>query len=194
MDNREKLILASASPRRAALLEQVGVPFQTVVSNVHEDAPPLDPSERVLLLSRRKAEDVASRVGRGLVLGADTVVVADGEVLGKPRHAQEAREMLSRLAGRDHEVFTGLTLIDAPEGRSLSDFEVTLVRMRPLSQQETDWYVSTGEPMDKAGAYGIQGRGGVLIERIQGCFYNVVGLPLAKLTRMLGAMGRVYWS
>lgn len=194
MDNREKLILASASPRRAALLELVGVPFETVVSNVHEDAPPLDPSGRVLLLSRRKAEDVASRLGGGLVLGADTVVVVDGEVLGKPRHAQDAREMLCRLAGRDHEVFTGLTLIDAREGRSLSDFEVTLVRMRPLSQRETDWYVSTGEPMDKAGAYGIQGRGAVLIERIQGCFYNVVGLPLAKLTRMLGVMGRAYWS
>jgi septum formation protein len=160
---------------------------------VDEEAPPSDPTEHVLNLSRRKAEDVARRLNRGIVLGADTIVVVDGEILGKPRNPQEARRMLRLLAGRTHMVLTGLTLIDLSRQRSLSDSVVTVVRMRPLSRREIDWYVSTGEPMDKAGSYGIQGKGSILIERIEGCFYNVVGLPLAKLAQMLQTMGYACW-
>lgn len=188
------LILASGSPRRAALLDLVGIPFETMLSDVQEDLGSLDPAEHVLQMSRKKALAVARKLKQGLVLGADTIVAINGQVLGKPRHPEEAACMLRQLAGRTHKVFTGLTLIDVSQDHSLSDFVVTLVKMRSFSQEEIDWYVATGEPMDKAGAYGIQSKGAVLIERIEGCFYNVVGLPLAKLVQMLHDMGYVYWK
>lgn len=191
---QKRLILASGSPRRAALLDLIGIPFQTILSDVQEDLGPLDPAEHVLRISQEKALDVARKLKQGLVLGADTIVAIDGQILGKPRHTEEAACMLRRLAGQAHNVFTGLTLIDVSQNRRLSDFVVTLVKMRSFSQEEIDWYVATGEPMDKAGAYGIQGKGAVLIERIEGCFYNVVGLPLAKLVQMLYSMGYVYWK
>jgi len=194
-----KIILASASPRRAELLDLIGLPFERVVSRVDEgdlvekmcktSPAALDPSHYVLELSRRKAEEVARRVGSGLVLGVDTVVVLNGQILGKPRDPQEAKEMLSRLSGRTHKVITGLALVESNTGRYISDFVSTAVVMRSLSRDQIEGYVATGEPLDKAGAYAIQGKGALLVERIDGCFYNVVGLPLAKLSEMLEKMG-----
>jgi septum formation protein len=182
----DDLILASASPRRAELLKQVGVPFRQVVSGVDEDLhDPVDPEDHVRELSRRKAEDVARQMSSGIVLGADTVVVLDGEILGKPAGKGEAAQMLLKLSGRAHEVFTGLTLLDVAPGFSVSDVERTEVSFRELSQEEIAAYVATGEPLDKAGAYGIQGKGALLVSGIKGCYYNVVGLPLAKLLELL---------
>lgn len=213
MSFSRELILASESPRRAMLLSQIGLPFRVVPSRISEDADvPSDPEQHVLVLSRRKAEDVAYRIEEaGLVLGADTIVVLDGEILGKPFAPEDAISMLSKLAGRTHQVFTGLTLVGERQGPvgeredlkcgdtraarpALSDVVSTRVRMRAASRAEIEWYVSTGEPMDKAGAYGIQGKGALFIERIEGCFYNVVGLPLLKLIMMLRTMGYDPWE
>ena len=182
----DELILASASPRRFHLLKQVGIPFRQVVSGVTEDIEaPAEPEAHVLELSRRKAEDVARRLNSGIVLGADTVVVLEGQILGKPANAREATEMLRRLSGRTHQVYTGLTLIDVAADVSVSHVEVTEVTFRELSEEEIAAYVATGEPLDKAGAYGIQGKGALLVSGINGCYYNVVGLPLAGLMNML---------
>ena len=176
-------------------MEQIDLSFRIVPSRISEDDDlPSDPEQHVRVLSRRKAEDVAHRVDAGLVLGADTVVVIDETVLGKPSDPEDAISMLSWLSGRTHRVLTGLTLVRAPmsekDGKAvLSDVVATSVRMRVLSRAEIEWYVSTGEPMDKAGAYGIQGKGAVLVACVEGCFYNVVGLPLSRLIAMLRRMG-----
>lgn len=183
------IILASASPRRAQLLRQIGLPFVVRASTICEETgTPSDPIEHVLELSRRKAEDVAAQVQTGLILGVDTIVVLNSAILGKPSSPEEAKCMLRRLSGRTHEVFSGLTLIRAKDGQMRSDFSRTEVKMHRLSEEEIEAYIATGEPLDKAGAYGIQGRAAPFIEEIHGCYYNVVGLPLAKLTQMLKAM------
>ncbi|MFH1009048.1 MAG: Maf family protein [Candidatus Latescibacterota bacterium] len=191
----KKLVLASLSPRRAQLLAQIGIPFTVMGSDVSEEVDvPSEPEAHVLTLSRRKAECVAGQIEEGVVLGVDTIVVLDEGILGKPRDAEEAGGMLGRLSGRWHRVFTGMTLLevnparpgaDLSEVRSFSDFCTTAVKMRAISEAEVAWYVGTGEPMDKAGAYGIQGKGAVFIERIDGCFYNVMGLPVSRLVQML---------
>ena len=203
-----RIILASNSPRRARLLRQIGIPFTVMGSDVSEEVDvPADPEAHVLTLSRRKAEWVVERIREGMVLGVDTIVVLDGCILGKPEDAEEAKLMLRRLSGRWHRVFSGMTLIEVERGtkdaeepaqnaashfvlqplrfRSASDFSVTRVKMRAISEAEIAWYVATGEPLDKAGAYGIQGKGAVFVESIEGCFYNVVGLPLSRLVEIL---------
>jgi septum formation protein len=175
------LILASRSPRRAALLRQMGFDFSVVWKEVDENLKDrTDPAGTVLSLSARKAEAVLPGIAEGLVVGVDTVVVLDGELLGKPESQIEAGRMLRRLSGRTHEVFTGFTLINAVAGARTFGFERTAVTFRRLDDWEIDAYVSTGMPMDKAGAYGIQDRSGLFVDRIDGCFYNVVGFPLTK--------------
>ena len=176
-----KLVLASRSPRRAALLRQIGFAFDVKHAEVPEHVDPdADPEETVLRLSAAKAEAVLPGVKKGLVIGADTVVVLDGELLGKPADAAEASEMLRKLSGKTHRVFTGFTLIDAESGSRHAGIERTDVTFRALEPWEIEGYVSSGAPMDKAGAYGIQDRSGLFVERIEGCFYNVVGFPLTK--------------
>jgi len=185
----KKLILASASPRRSGLLRMLGLPFDVVPSHVSEVLEsPLEPADHVLEISRRKTCAVAQGFQDALVLGADTVVVLDGDILEKPADANDAVRMLTRLSGRTHQVFTGLTLVDTSSGRMLSDVAVTDVRFRLLSPDEVRLYVQTREPMDKAGAYAAQGRAAVFIESVSGCFYNVVGLPLTCLWRLVGRM------
>ena len=182
----DELILASASPRRAELLGQIGIPFRRVVSGVNEDLQdPANPKEHVRVLSRRKAEDVTGRLSSGIVLGADTVVVLDEHILGKPDDEKAAAGMLHLLSGRTHQVYTGLTLIDAARKTSVSHVEITEVSFRELTSEEIDAYVATGEPLDKAGAYGIQGKGALLVRGIRGCYFNVVGLPLAGMVKAL---------
>lgn len=183
------LILASGSPRRRQLLEQLGLTFTVRSSDVDESVSPgLTPAQVVESLSARKGEAVAQLSQPGdLILSADTVVALEGAILGKPRSREEAAAMLSALSGRTHQVYTGVTLLQ--DGRRLTGHEVTAVTFRPLSPEEIAAYVSTGEPMDKAGAYGIQGLGALLAERLEGDYFNVMGLPLCRLGQMLSRFG-----
>lgn len=178
----KRIILASASPRRRRLLGQIGLTFTVDESNIPEDTAAYpSPREIVLGLARRKAEEVAARHDDALVIGADTIVVLEGRILGKPADAADAAGMLATLSGRTHEVFTGFCVVETPGGRSVADFERTRVTFRALGREEIDAYVRSGSPLDKAGAYGIQDDlGAVFVERIEGCYYNVVGFPLAK--------------
>ena len=191
----KRIILASASPRRVALLKMIGMPFEQIVGDVSEEMEEGQaPAEHVRILSRRKAERVARGLSSGLVIGADTVVAIDGEILEKPSDTGDAVRMLSRLAGRRHEVFTGVTLVAADTSAVLSDVVRTDVVMRRMSGDDIHRYVATGEPMDKAGAYAAQGMAAPFVERVDGCFYNVVGLPLARLWEMLKEMGCDPWE
>jgi septum formation protein len=186
------LILASASPRRADLLRMLGIPFTIQPSNVSEDLDvALDPASHVLKIAARKAKAVAAGYQKEMVLGADTVVSLDDAILEKPVDREDAANMLARLSGTTHQVYTGLVLIDTSTGTVHSDVAATQVTMRQISPEEIAGYVKTDEPMDKAGAYAAQGRAAVFVESVSGCFYNVVGLPLVVLwelmTRVLGA-------
>jgi septum formation protein len=192
-----EIILASASPRRAALLAQIGLPFRVDPSTLGEEGEAIEPGESPAASATRlallKAREVAARAGRGLVIGADTVVSLDGRQFGKPRTPEEAQAFLSALSGRTHIVATGVALLAAKEGRCESACSVTTVRMRPFSAGEAAAYVATGEPMDKAGAYGIQGRGALLIESIAGDYFTVVGLPLTLVADLLRRFGVDPW-
>lgn len=183
----KRLVLASASPRRAELLKQVGVHPDIITSDVLEDISKEMPvGELVQALALKKAQAVADSVQEGLIIGADTVVAKENRLLGKPADFQEAVEMISSLSGSAHSVLTGVAVVGQPEGRTVTGFEETKVFFKKLSKEEIISYVKTGECMDKAGAYGIQGRGSLLVERIEGDYFNVVGLPLQLLNRMLG--------
>ena len=176
----EKLVLASSSPRRAEILSAVGWPYETMAAGIDESrAPGEDATAYVQRLAREKAEAVVAKLERGLVLGADTVVVVNGEILGQPRDDDDARRMLKLLSGKWHEVLTGVALVRAGEApETLVDYERTRVRFAEMSADEIEWYVGTGEPKGKAGAYAVQGRGALLIEEIEGEYFNVVGLPI----------------
>ncbi|WP_455057267.1 Maf family protein [Jutongia sp.] len=188
-----RIILASASPRRKDILEQVGISCEVIPSSIDEDLITADsPSALVEALSKAKAEDVAARFENDfVVIGADTVVVKDSKVLGKPSNEAEAHEMLQLLQGNRHEVFTGVTLIVVSNGKGLIDtFHVrTIVDMIPMTPELITSYIQTGEPMDKAGGYGIQGRGAAYIRDIAGDFFNVVGLPISTVLSRLEHMG-----
>ena len=182
-----RLILASRSPRRRRLLEQIGLDFDVSVSDVSEEfadgTPPADAAE---MLALRKADDVAKLHPGAITLGADTIVVLDDAILGKPRDEREARAMLRRLSGRTHTVFTGVALVHPESERSATGVEATAVTFATMDSDEIEAYVATGSPMDKAGGYGIQDdRGALFVQRIDGDYYNVVGLPLHRLYRML---------
>lgn len=185
--NDRELVLASASPRRAELVERLGIPFRVEPSRYLEQDGDRrgNPARLVEELALAKAKEVSTRLGRGFVLGADTVVVLDGAVLEKPSDPDDARRMLAMLAGRWHEVYTGLALIGADAAQARTAHERTRVKFRSLLPAEIEAYVRTGEPLDKAGAYGIQGFGAALVERVDGCYTNVVGLPLARLVSLL---------
>ncbi len=189
-----EIILASASPRRRELLAQAGYSFVIEPADVDESVlPPEAPEAHTQRLAREKALAVGRRVGKGIVLAADTVVVIDGTILGKPADNQDAVRMLTILSGREHRVVTGVAVLDAATGKIDIRNSVTGVWFRPLSQHEIEAYVATGEPMDKAGAYGIQERGALLVERISGCYFNVVGLPISLVAVMLAAFGVEAW-
>ncbi len=183
------IVLASASPRRRELLTRMGLTFRVVVSHADEAVDKTLPSqEQVRRVSRRKADAVAALEGpEPVIIAADTVVSIDGLVLGKPASPREAEEMLARLSGREHRVFTGVTV--AQGERRTTFHQETAVVFRALTAGEIAGYVRTGEPMDKAGAYGIQGRGSLLVERIQGDYFNVMGLPVCQLGLVLGEFG-----
>jgi septum formation protein len=179
------IILASASPRREALLRQIGCSFEVITSDVIEDnSLDLPPEELALSHAEAKALVVAAKNGcDDIVIGADTIVVLGGQVYGKPENAADARRMLSAIAAKEHQVISAVAVVF--KGKVWSDYCTTAVKIRSLTPEEIERYLATGEPMDKAGAYAIQGVGSLLVERIVGCYTNVVGLPLVTLDNLL---------
>jgi len=183
------IILASASPRRQELLRQIGCDFTVMISDIIEDNnQDLVAQDLAVLQAKNKAVDVASKVtSDDVVIGADTIVVLDGKVYGKPIDINDARQILIKLSGRQHQVITGIAVTHA--GKVWTDYVVTSVRMGNITLEQIENYIATGEPMDKAGAYAIQGIGALLVENINGCYSNVVGLPLNKLSAILRKAG-----
>ena len=178
-----KLILASQSPRRRELLGLFHIPFEIRVADIDEAMDPTKaPADEVARVSRLKAMAVP-RADDDVIIAADTIVVCRGRVLGKPKDAADARNMLELLSGKDHQVMTGLTILRG--NTAVTHTEVTDLHFRPLTDREIDQYIRSGEPMDKAGAYGIQGGAALFCERMVGDYYNVVGLPVCKLGQML---------
>jgi septum formation protein len=186
-----KLILASASPRRAEIMRSAGIAFNVLSSAVDETPMPGEtPQDLAQRLAVAKAELVAARaVGPAIVIAADTVVVLEGEILGKPRTSEDARQMLEKLSGRTHTVLTGVALIRLPDAERREFMETTQVHFAAISNDEILRYLASGEPFDKAGSYAIQGLAGRYIPRIDGCYFNVVGLPLARLCKELAELG-----
>jgi len=185
-----KIVLASASPRRSELLRVAGVDNFEICPAVGEEKADADlaPTELVKHLSAAKAREVSAKyTDDSVIIAADTIVRADGRVLGKPHSEAEAFEMLRMLSGKTHEVYTGITLIRGD--KTVSEAEITGVKFRSLSDEEINAYIATGEPMDKAGAYGIQGKASLIVEKIDGDYFNVVGLPLCRLGQMLKSIG-----
>ena len=184
-----RLVLASGSPRRRELLAGMGYTFEIIVPEVDEHAEG-HPRDVVALLSQRKAQAVADRLDDGVVIASDTLVSVDGIALGKPVDENDAHHMLASLSGRTHEVFTGVTIIDAADGSCLTRSVRTGVRFRALAEEEIWAYIRTGEPMDKAGAYGIQGGAGKFVEALDGSYENVVGFPVDDIREMLHSLTR----
>ncbi|MFR9019309.1 MAG: Maf family protein [Fusobacterium sp.] len=183
------MILASASPRRKEILENFGFSFKTIVKNIDETSDKTRAEEKILEIAEKKAKAAAIDFPDENVVGADTVVVVDGKILGKPKDEKEAFSMLKSLSGRSHEVITAFSFININKNISYSDYEITKVYFKNLTDDEINWYINTKEPMDKAGAYGIQGKGAFFLEKIEGDFFSVMGFPLGKFVRFLNKTG-----
>ena len=188
----EPIVLASSSPRRQQLLEMLRIPFRVIAPEVDEHVLPTEkPDHYVRRLARAKAEAVAARAGGGaLILAADTAVVLDGEIFGKPESAADAVAMLTRLQGRTHEVMTGVAVLR--DGDIAQALDISRVTFCSMDQAGLESYVATGEPLDKAGAYAIQGVGALLIARVEGDVYGVMGLPVGLVVDLLARFGRPY--
>ncbi|GGD54580.1 Maf family protein [Paenibacillus nasutitermitis] len=192
-----QLVLASSSPRRRDLVESLDLSLPVLILSTDADEQtPADwsPSHIVEQLSLRKARAAVSMLSgqdadRSLIVGADTIVVVDGNVLGKPANEREAHAMLSLLQGKEHQVYTGVACLETATGRELIAHRMTRVTMKPLDPERIKRYIATGEPMDKAGSYAIQGLGAALVDRLDGCYFNVVGLPVSLLSDMLSSFG-----
>jgi MAF protein len=190
MTTNKRLILASASPRRQELLELLEIPFQVRVPDVEEQLQPGElPSEAPQRFSRLKAEHIAHSAGKSIVLAADTVVVHEDEILGKPRDADHARDMLRRLRGKRHVVLSGITVIDTTTGEQITDLCESQVWMRHMDDDEIEAYIASGDPMDKAAAYGIQNAEFAPVKRVVGCPANVMGLPMCHVIQSLHRLG-----
>ena len=180
------IILASASPRRKEILENTNIKFDIISSSIEELV--LDgesPCQMVMRLAFEKGIDIASKYKSNLVISADTIVVLDDNVLGKPKDEEEARQMISNLSGRTHQVITGISLINLEKNKKIIDYVISNVKFKKLSKDDINDYIKTKESLDKAGAYGIQGYGAILVEEIQGDYFNIVGLPISKLSDLL---------
>ena len=191
-NDKASLILASASPRRKYLLEQAGLTFSVIPSSVDEDSIPVTkPEHYVKVLAEAKAGDVAEEHPACWVIGADTIVLIDGKILGKPGSRDDARGMLNRLSGKSHFVYTGYSICCREKERAFSETVQTEVVFKELSEEEIEWYVHTKEPFDKAGAYAIQGLGTFLVRRVNGSYTNVVGLPVCEVIEHLIQEGAI---
>ena len=186
-ENVGNIILASASPRRQQLLKQIGLNFEVVPSSIEEVIDnTLEPFQVAMSLASQKCNDVAAQIKEDcIVIGADTIVVKDNKMLGKPKNERDAFDMLSSLNGEWHQVVTGICLYRTSDKKSICDYEMTKVKIADKSDEFINEYIATKEPFDKAGAYGIQGYGSLLVEKIDGCYFNVMGLPIFKLSCML---------
>ncbi|AUM96780.1 TPA: Maf-like protein [Clostridium botulinum] len=190
----ENIILASASQRRQELLKRILGNFQIIVSDFDESSIPFKNNipSYVMNLAEGKARSVSKKImdqDNNLIIGCDTIVAFNNRILGKPKDKKNAFEMLQALSGNEHEVYSGLAILDVKSNKIIKDFVCTKVKFSKLTSSQIEKYINTGDPMDKAGAYGIQGKAGVFVENINGCYYNVVGLPLNKLNSMLMEMG-----
>ena len=186
----KRIILASASPRRKELLEKIGLKFEVEPSNYAEDMhSKLSPNELARSISLEKAKVVAGRHKNAIVIAADTFIVFRGKILGKPNSLAEARKMLMTLKGKSHSVITGFTILDSDQNKVLTKSVETIIHIRNLTSEEVDAYVKSREPLDKAGAYAIQGLGSVIVEKIEGDYFNVIGLPLSALVEGLKEFG-----
>ncbi|WP_434303960.1 Maf-like protein [Clostridium botulinum] len=190
----ENIILASASQRRQELLKRILGNFQIIVSDFDESSIPFKNNipSYVMNLAEGKARSVSKKImdqDNNLIIGCDTIVAFNNRILGKPKDKKDAFEMLQALSGNEHEVYFGLAILDVKSNKIIKDFVCTKVKFSKLSSVQIEKYINTGDPMDKAGAYGIQGKAGIFVENINGCYYNVVGLPLNKLNSMLMEMG-----
>lgn len=183
------MILASASPRRKEILENFGFSFKTITKSVEETSYKDTIEERIKEIAEKKARAVAEEFPNENVVGADTMVILDKKILGKPHNKEEAFCMLKSLSGKTHEVITAFSIININKNVVYSDFEVTKVFFKDLSDEEINWYIDTKEPMDKAGAYGIQGKGALFVEKIEGDFFSVMGFPIGKFVRFLSKNG-----
>jgi septum formation protein len=189
-ESTPRILLASASPRRAELLTAIGVAFEVAPSHVPERPHPDEaPANYIMRLARAKVIEIARKRESGLVIGADTIVVLDGRLLHKPEDDADAERMLTLLSGKWHAVMTGVSLYDVSSRREVADYDKTLVKFAPLTREEIDWYVKTGEPHGKAGSYAIQGRASMFIDEIAGNYHNVVGLPLPLVYRLAKRLG-----
>ena len=186
----KKIILASQSPRRKDLLQQVGLKFEIDPSNYEEDMSlKMEPLKLVEYLSLGKAKDVAERHKDAIIVSADTIVTLDGEVFGKPKTAERAKYVLCKFSGKAHTVLTGFTIIDTETNKQITKSVETKVYFKSLSEKEIDAYIATGEPLDKAGGYAIQGLAALFIEKIEGDYFNIVGLPIFPLMEALKTFG-----
>ena len=183
------MILASGSPRRQEILKEVGFNFKVVVPEIEEVSKEEEPVKKILDISRKKAMSVGEKYTNEYVLSADTVVVVDNKILGKPKNVEEAREYLSLLSGREHEVITAYTFMSIEKNIFLSEYSVSKVKFYKLDEETINWYIETEEYKDKAGAYGIQGKGRLLVENINGDFFSIMGFPVASFVNKLKEIG-----
>lgn len=184
-----RIILASNSPRRREILSQIGIQYEVIPSKFEENALNMSPENMVMYFAEEKAMDVAKKVKEeAFVIGADTIVYQNG-IMGKPKDNEDAARMLKNLSGVFHGVITGISVVHTPSLNKITDYERTLVKFKNISDDEIHAYIKSGEPMDKAGAYAIQGIGSLLVEKIEGCYFNVVGLPVYRLSKILEGFG-----
>lgn len=184
--NNLKLVLASASPRREEILKKLNLKFTIVPSKINEEEfTESDPVELVKKLALKKAKSVSELVEEAIVIAADTVVVYDNQILGKPKDEEDAKKMLNTLSSNQHQVITGISVVNSQTGENFVDHNITDVKMMSMTENEINNYVETGEPMDKAGSYAIQGYGGLFVEEIKGSYHSVVGLPIHQLAKLL---------
>ncbi len=191
---KQRIILASGSPTRRNMNERLGLNFEIIPSKYEEDMTlNLPPENLAMELAYGKANDVAKNLDDAIVIGIDTFVVFKGKMIGKPKNKEDAINILKELSGKTHEVFSGIAIINCKNNDIIRDFEVTKVKFRELTEKEILNYVNTLEPLNKAGAYGVQGKGGVLVEKFDGCFYNVEGFPVSKILNLLKKMNIDYF-
>jgi septum formation protein len=189
MGRMKIMILASKSPRRKEILEGFGFKLEVLTSNIDEVSNEIGLLEKVMDISRKKALEIAQEKSDSYVVSADTVVILDGNILGKPKDEDEAFDMLNNLSGRQHKVLTAYSIINLKKDIDFTNYDSTEVYFKELSEEEIRWYISTKEPMDKAGSYGIQGKGAVLVNKIEGDFFNVMGFPISKFYDDLKILG-----
>lgn len=184
-----KIILASSSPRRKEILSQLGIKYEVISSKYEEKIENIQPEDLVMCFAEGKALCVAKGIAEeALVIGSDTIVYNNG-ILGKPKNEKDAFNMLKSLSGLYHTVISGISVVNTPSLHKITTFEKTTVKFKDLTDDEIFYYISTGEPMDKAGAYAIQGIGSLIVERIDGCYFNVMGLPVCRLSKVLEDFG-----